>query len=126
MAGNQFLRRFTDHNARAVVLVDAFEATGEVHGVADHRVVKPFCRTHVADDDFAGIQANACAENRTTFGEPFFLEFNEACLTTQRCLRRAQCVVGDVLRSTPECHHGVADVLIDRAVFFANDTAHFA
>ena len=43
----------------AVALGLPFEPRGEVHGVAEHRIVEAQVRAHVADDAVAGVDADA-------------------------------------------------------------------
>ncbi len=43
---------------RAVDLVGAFKPAGDIHGVADHRVIQPDFRSDIADQHVAGIDAD--------------------------------------------------------------------
>src|SRR5579872_5654166 len=57
-------RRFADQDPAAVYLVGTLEARGQVHRIADYRVVQPRLGSHVADDRVAGVDANAGPDRR--------------------------------------------------------------
>src|SRR5664279_4452670 len=55
-----------DENAHAVFLGEIFEARGEVHRVAHHRIGTAEMRAHVADAHRAAVEADANAEQGPT------------------------------------------------------------
>ena len=51
-------RFLSDDDVGAVFLVGALQPAGDIHGVADHRVVEPKLRSDIADQHVAGIDAD--------------------------------------------------------------------
>ncbi len=65
MLGADGLRGVRPEDDRhAVFLGQAFEARGEVHGVAKHRIIVAPARSHIANDAIAGVDADADREDR--------------------------------------------------------------
>ena len=52
-----------EDDGNAVVLRQALEARGEVHGVAERGIVEAPARAHIADDAIAGVDADADGED---------------------------------------------------------------
>src|SRR5689334_13323624 len=102
-----------DDDGGAVALVGAFQPAGDVHGIADHRVVQPNLRTDIADQHVAGIDADA---------DFYFLamvidetRLLHRTLASERRAAAIDGVVGIGRRRAPERHHGIADELVDGA-----------
>ena len=53
---------FGEDHVALQLLGHAFEPRGQVHGVADHRVLHALGVAHVARDHLAGVQADAGAD----------------------------------------------------------------
>ena len=54
-------RLFADHQIDAVDLAEAFQPRGEVHRIAEQRVVEMLLRAEIADDAFPGVDPKADA-----------------------------------------------------------------
>ena len=61
----QLLERvLADQDARAVLLAGALQPRGEVHAVADQRVVHALGRADVAGHDVVGVEADADVDRK--------------------------------------------------------------
>src|SRR5690606_14506164 len=95
----------------------AFDATAEVHGVADRGVLHPRVAAKKADDRRPGVKADADVEiAQLGLGlEQLGTELVELAAHLQRRRDRAVGVVGYVARRVPEGHDRVADELVEGA-----------
>src|SRR6266700_3418593 len=55
-------RRFAEDEIEAIGLAGPFQARGQVHGVAQHRVLHALVRAHIADAALAGVDADTDAD----------------------------------------------------------------
>ncbi len=113
-----------DDNMGAVVFVQALEARREIDGVAKRGVAVAQRRAHVANASDTSVEAYADVETRLAFGFPLFLQLADALHHIQRRFAGAIGVARLLERCAPEGHHGVTDVLVERAVAIENDTRH--
>ena len=102
-----------DHDVRAVLLVGGFEPAGDVHGVADDRVVEANLGTDIADQHVAGVDADAHLDGAAVVVDK--LGGAQGALARQRRPAGGQRVVRIVERRAPERHDGIADELVDGA-----------
>jgi hypothetical protein len=104
--------RVGEQDVRADVLVQPLNAGGEIHGIADHGVIKFFCRANVPRRHQPCVKANARSQGASVqfdAGSPVEPPCCEGCLA--RMVR-----VGD--RRAPRGKNGVADKVHDVAVVF--------
>ena len=107
--------RFADQDRRAVILVQTFQAGGEVDVGAERRVVHPVGRADVADDGVARMQSAP----RVVGGPSFPLEFGiQPFVGAHQCQRGGagiENVIVVIGRRIPHRHEAVADELVDRS-----------
>ena len=114
----------TDHHGKPIILGPRFQAGSHIDGVAEHRIVEAEIRSHVADDAGAGVEPDPDAQRhvKTAVRVSFAFEFDVKCFGARQHLQRGLAGIGFVVRivhrSIPECHDGVANVFVDRALAF--------
>ena len=113
-----------DKDAGAVVLGRTLKARGEVHAVADHRVLHALGRADVADDDPTHRDTDTDVDGH----QPLFsatgvelIELDEHALCGQH---RAVGIVLRLKRGAEQCHDGVADVLVEDALVTKDHIDH--
>src|SRR5262249_37203188 len=99
------------------LLAELLQALSDVHRIPDERVVDAAGRTDIADHRRAGVNADAQANGPQVFGAPALVVLSQRQCNRPRRTARAQRVIALDGGRTPEDHHGVADVLVDRALF---------
>src|SRR5882724_3247948 len=50
---------FRDQKLRAKLLVEFFDTRGQIHDIANHRILSPQCRTNTTCHGLAGMQTNS-------------------------------------------------------------------
>ena len=116
--------RIAQENVRGIFLVQSFESRRKIHGIAQRRVSVPQARAHVAHRRDARAKPHADVEHGPAFGFPFFLHFLEARDHVERRMATIGRVVPVFKRRAPECHHRIADILIERTVVAEDDPRH--
>src|SRR5262249_50074134 len=106
----------TDENVCAKFLVKALEPRRKVHDVAHCSVGEAQLRTHGADGSNATVEAYPDVQMGMARGFPFGAQFGNAVHHEKRSTAGTYSVIGLLERSSPKSHHGVADVLIERAL----------
>jgi hypothetical protein len=104
----------------------ALHARGEVHGGADHGVLRALLGADVADDCLAGMQANAHLEARPAARDVLRVECLHRALHGQGAGRRALSVVDVLDRRAVDREDRVADELVDGAAVRDHDVGHAA
>ena len=106
----------------AVGLGAALEAGGDVHRVADHRVVEALGGAEIADEAAAGVDADAEAQGLEgisalggVLGGQLGVEQGQAAAHLEGRLAGAGGVALVGQGRVPERHDGVADILVDGA-----------
>src|SRR6185295_2022004 len=104
------------HQDRHLVhLGELLDARGDVHGIADRRVLAALRRADVADDDATGVDADAHAQRRRTALGALAVEVLELLLHGERAAHGARRVIGLFDGRTEVGHDAVADELVERA-----------
>ena len=107
---------------KAVFLGLAFQARGQVHAVAEHRIVLLQIGAHVADHADAGVEADADIERDVDvaaiggFLLALLVDRVDLLQHLDRGLAGVDLVLGVVERRVPERHDGVAHVFVDSAL----------
>ena len=121
---------FADHQIDAVDFAQPFEARGEIDRVAEQRIIEMLLRAEIADDAFAGIDADADLhrpERRAgggRFVRPAAVQLDELAAHRLGRAHRVVGMIGVVERRVPERHDAIADVFVDRAVCIGDDLGH--
>ena len=111
-------------------LARAFETRGDVHFVADRRIVEPAQRTQVADAAFARIEPDAETHRleRALLGlsaaAPALVQRDQRLAHVQRRFDRVRRMFRIVERRVPERHDGVAHIFVDRAFPVEHGVGH--
>src|ERR1700730_15739133 len=100
-------------NSGAKLLVRAFEARRQVHGIAKSRVVHALGRPQVADDGLADMNAKPREEGFQTFSFKLGVELFARQSAGKSCPAGSLDVVGLWIGCVPEHHHGVTHELVD-------------
>src|SRR5690242_20934401 len=98
----------------------AFDTTGEIHGIADCCVLALVLRADDADHCGAGMDADADIEALSQLAQ-LTLEFLERLRHLERRHHRVPGVIGIVQRRAPEGHDGIADELVQATAVPKND-----
>ncbi len=99
------------------LLAGGLDPCGDVHGVADGRIVEAGLGTHVPDAGKSGVYSDAdanlllAAEAEGVAG----IEAGKRLAHGQRGANRFAAVIGDIDRGIPEGHDRVPDELVERA-----------
>ena len=110
----------------AIDLVDALEARGEVHGVADHRIRACRRRADGPDHGLAGGDAHTdhkfwrIAPHPGDLGQLRAQRDHRFLLREGREAGVAGVVIAGRERGDPERHYGVADIFVDDAVMLVD------
>ena len=112
------------HDGGAVKLVEPLQAGGQVHRVADDRVVEAFGRSQVADDGLAGVQADAHGQGRQLQPGKAPVETFQGVPLEQRRPAGPHRLVFLVQGGAPQGHDGVAFEFIHRALLLQDDLGH--
>ena len=107
---------------KAVFLGLPFQPRRQIDAVAEHRIVEPQVRTHIADDADAGIEADADIDRNV--GVTAVLRLDLALLVelvdplqhVDRGFAGIDLVLLVVERRVPERHDGVAHIFVDGAL----------
>jgi hypothetical protein len=119
------LRRLGDQELTAVLLGRPLQAGGEVHVVADHRVVHPLLRPDVAAHHLAGGQPDADLDRDLAAGATALVEGGEPRLHLERRIHGADGVGRRPREGRPEDRHDrVADELVEDAAVLEDDVHH--
>ena len=108
----------------------AFESRGDVHFVADRRIVESAQRTQIADAALARIEPDAEAHRLEGApiglgaGAPALVERDQRLSHRQRRFDRVPGMIAIVERGVPECDDGVAHVFVDGAHPVENGVGH--
>ena len=111
-----------DDDRRAIFLGAAFQPRGEVHGIAQHRIIEAQIRTHIADHAGAGIDAEPDLHREKRYAVlqrlclALVIEIVDPPQHVERCRAGMGLVIAVVERSVPERHDGVADIFVDRSL----------
>src|SRR6266478_1620409 len=103
-----------DANCRLEDFIDAFQSGRNVHAITHHRVAQALGGADIAHDDIGAMQANAHAHLRTTIPSPLKVQPTDAMGSPQCADTGTIDLIGHFDRRAPECHHRIADKLIDR------------
>ena len=111
---------FADEDLRRVGFARAFKPRGEVHAVADQRVVHALCRADVAGDHHVGVEADAHLDRLLTALAPIAAPPPTFADHGDRRTNRAVLVVVMRYRKPERRHYRVADEFVEHA-FLAGD-----
>ena len=110
---------------KAKLLREALQPRGQVHLVADHRVVVARGGSDIAGDDVSCAYANARAKRREARSLLCRFKFSSALENLQRGVNGSIRVVGDLDRRPENRHHRIADVFVDDSARRFDRTGHF-
>ena len=113
-----------DQDRHAVLLGQRLEPGAEVDLVAEHRVVEPRGRAHVADRHRAGVEADPDRNRGLAGAGPPGVEIDQRGLHREGDVARPGGVIGQVDRRAPDRHHGVADVLVEGPARVEHELGH--
>ncbi len=116
---------FRDDDFTPQFLRKSFHARGDVHRIADRRIVVPLGRTDVPDRHGAVVDADSDRQRGKRLPLEFLIERIERHQHGKRALHRLAARVLRLTRRAEEDHHSIADELVDRSVV-AMDSMHHA
>ena len=121
---------FAEDDVDVIGLGLAFEAGGQIGVVAEHGVIEALVRAEIADDAFAGVEADAGAHfperpaGRGRLGAPGIVESRQLGAHRQGRETGVLGVPRILEGGVPERHDAVGHVFIDRAVMRHDDVGH--
>mmetsp|Transcript_73190 Transcript_73190/g.191854 ORF Transcript_73190/g.191854 Transcript_73190/m.191854 type:complete len:405 (+) Transcript_73190:466-1680(+) len=117
-------RRARAHDADVVVLAKAFQAAGQVDGVAHTPELHLRGAAQVAGERLARVEADADRQPRQTQGGEILVQRHERVLLRQCRRTGLRGMVLHVLRRVPESQHAVTEDLGDHAAKVLDELRH--
>ena len=108
----------------AVLLVEPFQARGEVHRIAHGGVAVAQLRAHVADGSHTGVEPDADVEIWLVLRPPLLPELGDPAHHLERGTTGSDGMAGLDEWRAPEGHHRVADIFVERARVVEHDLGH--
>src|SRR5262249_5387466 len=111
---HSFINVFANQYLGAVLFVESFQSSGEVHDVAQRRVIHPLGRAQIADHGLPDVNPKSGVKLW------YFLYFKLSIdrlvgrFGLQRGAARAFAMIALRVGCVPEGHDGITDKLIDR------------
>ena len=115
---------FRDEDLRTIFFAGALQPGSQVNAVADNGKVETLAGTHIADDHFAGVDANAGMNRGQAHPNKLLPQFDKARLIFQGGHTGTHGVVLLGKRGSPEGHNGIPFVLVNEAAAGQDDVGH--
>src|SRR6202000_3328128 len=99
----------TDQDGRSIILVEAFEARGEIHRGAKRSIVHAIDRADIADDSLSGMEAASGFVGRPSFALELGIQAIVGALKGERGGAGVDGMIGIVGRGAPYSHTRLPD-----------------